>query len=115
MQSLPEVGPFGEELKTNENRSVVSYKNLTSGGVAGKAELHENYNDIFLVQEGEEELFIGGEIKDKQEVSSGEWRGENLEGYASYRIKAGDTVVIPKGIAHRHGEGIIKFICIKTS
>lgn len=115
MVSLPKVGPFGEELVKNPDQSVIISKTITADGVSPRAELHENYTDIFLVQEGEEELFIGGEIADKQETGPGEWRGQNLEGARTYKVKAGDIVVIPKGVAHRHGLGTIKIIVIKTA
>lgn len=115
ISALPAIGPVGQELATNGTRSAIISCSVTFSEKAKKAELHENYTDIFIVQEGEEELFIGGKITDEQETEPGEWRGENLEGARTYRIAAGDVVIIPKGVAHRHGEGTVKLLIIKIA
>lgn len=110
---LPPAGSFGEEMFSNQERSVIVSRNVTGKNMATKAELHENYFDLFFVQAGEEEILIGGEILDKQQTKPGEWRGEKLTGARAYKLKAGDIIIIPKGVAHRHGVGVIKMIVIK--
>lgn len=112
--SLPKTGPFGEEIAKNKNQSIIVSRNITSKGASPKAELHENHNDIFIVMSGKEELFIGGKITDKKEIKPGEWRGEKLKDSRKYKIGAGDIVIIPAGISHRHGKGTIKLMVIKT-
>jgi len=72
---LPISGPFGKELKFNDDRSVIIIQSITSNDPSVQAEIHDNLIDIFLIKEGREELFIGGEITDKQEIEPGEWRG----------------------------------------
>lgn len=114
LAELPKKGPFGEEIAKNKNQSVIVSRNITSKNASPKAELHENYTDIFIVMAGKEELFIGGKITDKKEIKLGEWRGEKLKGARKYKIGAGDIVIIPAGIAHRHGKGTIKLMVIKT-
>lgn len=106
--------PFGEQLLKNSHKSVIVFRLLTSDEMSPKAEIHENYTDIFLVKEGEEEFFIGGEIVDKESVDDGEWSGSNLVGARKYNIKAGDVVIIPKGVPHRHGVGQIKMMVVKV-
>ena len=110
---LPEQGPFGEELRANPEKSVIINKNVTSQDPAGKAELHENYTDIFVVLEGSEQLFIGGTITDKESTGPGEWRGAKLEGAREHKVEKGDTIIIPKGIAHKHGIGTLKLLVFK--
>lgn len=79
-----------------------------------KAERHENYTDIFLVYAGEEDLYIGGEITDAVSTGPGEWRGLNLVGAIRVHLRAGDVIIIPKGIAHKHGIGNMKMIIVKV-
>ncbi len=123
--NLPE-GPFGEEMLVSKERMVLISRNVTSEEPSAKAELHENYTDIFLVKEGSEEFFIGGEIADKQQYmidgkpQPGEWRGTEVNSVPGneirkYQIEANDIVIIPKGIIHRHGAGTIKMLVIKVS
>ncbi|MFH1522513.1 MAG: cupin domain-containing protein [Patescibacteria group bacterium] len=114
INSLPETGPYGEKMLANSQETVIVSKNITGQEPAPKAEMHENYVDIFLVTEGKEELFIGGELKDKESVSSGEWLGMNLVGARKYNIEAGDIIIIPKGVPHQHGKGVIRLAVIKT-
>ena len=113
IDSLPQTGPFGEKVLANDRGTVMVNKNITGKEPSKEAELHENFADIFIIKEGREEFFAGGEIKDKKLVSPGEWRGENLLGARKHIIEAGDTVIIPKGVAHRHGAGMLKMIVIK--
>jgi len=87
----------------------------TSKEASPKAESHDNFNDLFLVQSGEEEFWVGGEITDKEETEKGEWLGQNLVGAQKYQIKAGDVMVVPKGIAHKHGTGSVIFLVIKIA
>lgn len=111
---------FGEGLSGKQDEDFV----IVSRGAVGvadetaflekKAELHENYTDVFLVYEGEEDLYIGGEITDKVSTGPGEWRGLTLVGAEKMQVKMGDVVVIPKGVAHKHGIGDMKMIIVKV-
>jgi len=115
IKSLPEVGPFGEKVLSNSEGSAIVNKNITGEEPAEESEMHENQVDIFIILEGREELFIGGELAEKEKVSAGEWRGKNLIGARKYEIEAGDIVIIPKSVPHQHGRGAVKMIVIKTS
>ena len=113
ISTLPQDGSFGEELTSNEERSTIVSRSLTAKTKSKRAELHENYTDIFIIHEGSEELFIGGNIEDREQTRPGEWRGQSLVGARKYQVEAGNVVIIPKGVAHQHGEGILKMIVIK--
>ncbi len=114
LSSLPNNGPCGKMVKINYDSSVKASVLITSPDISPKAEIHDNFNDLFIVRAGEEEFWVGGEIIDKQETESGEWLGENLVGAQKYRLKSGDILVVPKGIAHRHGLGSATLLVIKT-
>lgn len=115
ISGLPEKGPWAEELLKNSNQSIIVFRLITSEEIGRKAELHENYTDILFIQEGQEEIFINGEITDKKLIAPGEWRGENLTNFRTYNIEKGDVIIIPKGVAHRHGRGEVKILVIKTA
>ncbi len=114
LASLPVKGPFGKMVKINADGSIKASVSITAVEASPQAEIHDNFNDTFVVFSGEEELWVGGEISDKRETEPGEWVGETLVGAHAQKLKAGDTVVIPKGVAHRHGLGSIKLLIIKT-
>lgn len=111
---------FGERLLGKQDDDFV----VVSRGAVGvtdetafhakRAELHENYTDVFLVYAGEEDLYIGGEIANAVSTGPGEWRGMELTGAEKKHVKAGDVVIIPKGVAHKHGIGNIKMIIVKV-
>jgi len=115
ISSLPNQGPWAEELLKNDNQSIIISRLITSEEIGKKAELHENYTDILFIQEGQEEIFIGGEITDKLSIGPGEWRGENLINFRTHKVEKGDIMIIPKGVAHRHGKGKVKILVIKVA
>lgn len=115
LKSLPGNGPFGEKVLANSDGSVVVNKNVTSFEPAEFAEIHDNFVDFLFIEEGKEDLYIGGELQDKESLVPGEWRGKDLSGARKHEVSAGDMVIIPKGVPHQHGQGAIKMIVIKTS
>lgn len=108
-------GPFGEKVHSNIDESVIVSRTVTAENISPVSEMHEKYNDLFFVLEGQEELFIGGQILGKEENGPGEWKGSGLESARRYTIKKGDIIIIPKKIPHQHGEGSVKMIVVKTS
>jgi len=115
LASLPDTLPFGEMIKNNTDNSVKISFVFTTKEASSKAEIHDNFNDLFLVQSGEEEFWVGGEITDKEETEKGEWLGGNLIGAQKYQLRAGDILVVPRGVPHKHGLGLATFLVIKTS
>ncbi len=67
----------------------------------GVAELHENQNDIFVVQTGEATLVIGGEIVDPKSTGPGEVRGPSIKNGTKKTLKPGDIVHIPVKTPHQ--------------
>jgi|GEM_PF-2790862 len=112
--SLPSSGPFGKMFRANSDKSVIASVAVTSAKASSQAEAHDNFNDLFFVQSGQEEFWVGGEITDKRETEPGEWIGQNLSGARKYVLRPGDMMVVPKGVAHRHGLGSVTLLIIKT-
>jgi len=84
---------------------------------AKRAELHQAVIDIFIIQSGQEELFIGGRVapSKKELIEKNEWRApaQAHKNAKKYIIKKDDIVVIPKNTWHRHGKGSVKMTVIK--
>lgn len=68
----------------------------------GEAEVHEKQVDVFVVQDGEATLVVGGELDGGKATTPGEIRGGTIKGAFSKRpIAAGDIVHIPAKIPHQ--------------
>jgi len=104
-----------KKILSNTKKDVAVFQVITTFEPSLTAEIHENCVDVFIIKEGSEELFIGGEMINKKLVSPGEWVGTSLVGARKYQVGSDDIVVIPKGVAHQHGQGQIKFFVIKIS
>lgn len=101
-------------LKSNIDSSVKISMFTTKEEVSPKAEIHDKFNDIFVVCEGEEEFWVGRDIVDKVEIERGEWLGEEMKRPRIYKLEKGDIFIVPKGVSHKHGLGRATFLVIKT-
>jgi len=84
---------------------VVSYGNLglmesvrTANGVG---ELHNNFDDLMIVEKGSATLITGGSLVDPKPGVNGEVRGTSVAGGESKTIGAGDVVIVPAGVPHQ--------------
>lgn len=68
---------------------------------SGAGELHQNWTDIFIVQDGEATILYGGSIEDAKDTGNGEVRGPRHVGGKSQKVSGGDILVIPPGVAHQ--------------
>jgi quercetin dioxygenase-like cupin family protein len=66
-----------------------------------QAELHVDGADYIVCNEGEGVIEVGGKMQNPQTLRPGELRADVLEGATSYPMKAGDTLYVPKNVAHR--------------
>jgi mannose-6-phosphate isomerase-like protein (cupin superfamily) len=68
---------------------------------SGAGELHQNWTDIFIVQDGEATILYGGTIANAKDTGNGEIRGPKHVGGQSQKVTAGDVLVMPPGVAHQ--------------
>ncbi len=69
---------------------------------SGGAEVHANYNDIFIALDGEATVITGGTVVDPKESSTpGETRGSRVEGGVSTVMHKGDVMHISPGVPHQ--------------
>ena len=82
----------------------------------GDAEVHMEWNDVIVVQQGHAKFLVGGQIKGNHETSPGEWCGGEMTGGKEYSLAQGDLLLIPAGLPHRAivTEGAFTYLAIKT-
>lgn len=68
---------------------------------SGEAELHERWNDIFVIESGEGTVVVGGSIDGRRETGPGEVRGTAVTGGENHPVKPGDVVHIPANTPHQ--------------
>ncbi len=67
----------------------------------GVGELHNNFDDLMIVQEGSATLVTGGSLVDPKPGADGEVRGTSVAGGESKTIGVGDVVIVPAGVPHQ--------------
>ena len=94
------------EKKTTSASQILSdlgnYKfEILRRDASGTGELHQNWTDIFVVQDGEATILYGGTIEGAKDTGNGEIRGPKHVGGKSQKVSAGDILVMPPGVAHQ--------------
>lgn len=74
---------------------------LTARTKPGGAELHQHWNDFFIVLDGEATEVTGGTIEDAKETSPGEIRGKRVVGGTEHPMHKGDVIHIAPGTPHQ--------------
>lgn len=67
----------------------------------GIPEMHEKQTDIMVIQSGEAEILVGGEIVDPKTTAPGEVRGGSIKNGVRKSVSAGDVVHIPAKMPHQ--------------
>ena len=65
------------------------------------AEAHAESADFIIVNGGAGTILVGGTIRNGKLERPGEIRGDAIDGGTPYPVKAGDTLYIPKAMAHQ--------------
>lgn len=66
----------------------------------GKAEVHDADTDVLYVLSGRAQLRTGGTVVEPQSIGPGETRGARIEGGEAHEMRAGDVIVVPRGVPH---------------
>jgi mannose-6-phosphate isomerase-like protein (cupin superfamily) len=67
----------------------------------GKAELHQQFGDVFVVLQGTATLVTGGTITGSTTTAPGEIRGTSIEQGIRQKLQEGDIAHIPAGVPHQ--------------
>jgi len=78
------------------------FVNITARVKSGGAELHQHYNDLFIVLDGEMDEVTRGTIPDmKLDAATGEGRGTKIVGGVDNMLKKGDVLHIAPNTPHQ--------------
>lgn len=99
---LHELSASSAEVKLFRAASERYWANLITKAhpTAATSEMHDQEADIYLVLEGEGELYLGGTLIDATSPRPGQHRGSGLHGATAHHISAGDLIIIPEGTPH---------------
>ena len=67
----------------------------------GSAEIHETQNDIFVVQNGQGTIVLGGEAVDAKMTEPNELRANSIRGGVQKKLGPGDILYIPAKCPHQ--------------
>jgi mannose-6-phosphate isomerase-like protein (cupin superfamily) len=100
--------PLHEKVAGEHRTSGVKLGDYGSSNVAlshreanGIPEVHAQMDDYFIVQSGEADLMVGGEVVNAKVVEPNETRGDAIKGGEKKRLLPGDIVHIPAGMPHQ--------------
>ena len=99
-EMIPQARPTG-----SAGDFIARYGNLgveiSVRTTSGVGELHNNFDDLMIVQEGSGILVTGGSLVDPKPGADGEVRGTSVAGGESKTIGVGDVVIVPAGVPHQ--------------
>ena len=96
----PKLGANGftsQPLANLGNYNFATVLRRQSGG----AEVHETFNDIFVITAGEATLTVGGAVVDAKTTQPHEIRGTSITGGVDKKVAAGDVLTIPAKMPHQ--------------
>jgi mannose-6-phosphate isomerase-like protein (cupin superfamily) len=67
----------------------------------GQAELHERFEDVFVVLQGNATLVSGGTVVNPRTSAPGEIRGPSVQGGVRKSLREGDMAHIPANVPHQ--------------
>lgn len=67
----------------------------------GMAELHEEFDDLYIVHQGAAVLLSGGTYDGARTTAPGELQGGAIDGGSRQALAPGDVAVVPAGIPHQ--------------
>jgi len=91
------TGSSGATLGDYKSHSIRLSVRTASGG----AEIHQHYDDIFVVTDGSATLITGGTVVDPKTGADGETKGTRIQDGKSQTITKDDIVHIPAGTPHQ--------------
>lgn len=83
----------------------------------GEAEIHSEWDDVIMVQEGGATLLHGGTVEGGRETAPGERRGGRIGGGTSQVLAPGDVVLVPAGTPHQvrvPAGGSVTYLVVKV-
>ena len=79
-----------------DNSTILAFRDRD-----GKAELHQQFGDVFVVLQGTATLVTGGTIASPMTSAPGEIRGASIQEGVRKKLQEGDIAHIPAGVPHQ--------------
>jgi mannose-6-phosphate isomerase-like protein (cupin superfamily) len=99
---------LGEAQKSPEGmalaimqKSTGHFAELVARVKTGGAEMHDDWDDIFVILDGEATEVTGGTVLDPKNTGPGETRGSRVQGGSSTAIHKGDVVQVSAKTPHQ--------------
>ncbi len=73
---------------------------LAQRRTAGPAEWHDNTNHVFVFEDGEATLIVGGTMVDAKRTAADQMRAPSINGGTTYHVHKGDVITIPAKTPH---------------
>ncbi len=67
---------------------------------AGPAEYHDRTNHVFIMEEGEATLVVGGTAVGARRTAADQMRAPSIDGGTTYHLSKGDVITIPAKTWH---------------
>jgi mannose-6-phosphate isomerase-like protein (cupin superfamily) len=67
---------------------------------AGPAEWHDLTNHVFVFEDGEATLIVGGTLVDAKRTAADQLRAPSIQGGTTYHVHKGDVITIPAKTPH---------------
>jgi len=67
---------------------------------AGPAEWHDNTSHVFVFEDGEATLIVGGTLVDAKRTAADQMRAPSIQGGTTYHVHKGDVITIPAKTPH---------------
>jgi mannose-6-phosphate isomerase-like protein (cupin superfamily) len=84
-------------LEQRDHHASVMVRRTESSG----PEVHEEFDDVYVVHEGAAVLVYGGTYAGAQTIEPGELRGGTITGGSRQNLAPGDVVVVPAAVPHQ--------------
>lgn len=91
------TGSAGPVIASYGNLGLMLSVRTANGG----GEVHKNFDDLMIVQQGSATLVTGGSLVDPKPGDNGEIRGISVKDGNSQPLKVGDVVIVPAGLPHQ--------------
>jgi mannose-6-phosphate isomerase-like protein (cupin superfamily) len=95
--AAPRTTPPATQLTQHATYVIQLFQRKQSGGV----EQHMDWNEYFIVQDGDATFNYGGASVNAMETRRGERMGDSIAGGSTIQLHKGDVVMVPAGTPHQ--------------
>lgn len=95
--AVEEASVLATNIEQHDDHAAIMVRRAESGAV----ELHEAFDDVYVVQQGAATLLYGERYEGGETTEPGEMRGGTIVDGTEQPLAPGDVAVVPAGLAHQ--------------